>query len=144
MAWPKKEQEKRASHALLVGSITWYSSLQGGVAALSTVEMHVPLDPAGLLLGINPTHTVRDMHEDVDCAIVLIVEAGKQCKHVFFRDWLNNLPYFCKLKYYITVKKNRAVLIGTAVNGLKVYFFKTHSAELCIVSSIHPAISFIF
>ena len=83
MAWPKKEQEKRASHALLVGSITWYSSLQGGVAVLSTVEMHMPLDPAGLLLGINPTHTVRDVHKDVDCAIVLTVELGSNVSMSF-------------------------------------------------------------
>ena len=94
----QRKQEKWASHALLVGSTSWYSSLEGRVAVLSTVEMHMPFDPAGLLLGINPTHTLRRHTEDVDCTIVLIVEAWKQCKHAFLGDWLNNLKYFCKLK----------------------------------------------
>lgn len=54
------------------------------------LEMHMPFNPADLLLGINPTHVLKDIYKDVDCSIILIAEAWKQCKCTFSGGWLSN------------------------------------------------------
>lgn len=98
----------------------------------------MPFDPAGLLLGINPTHILKDIYKGVDCSIIF-AEAWKQCKHTFLRGWLNDLHYFHKLKYCVTVKNSKAALIGTDVNELKILYLKAWCRTVCIVSSIHAA-----
>ena len=103
--------------------------------------MHMPFDPAGLLLGINPTHILKDIYKDVDCSIIF-AEAWKQCKHTFLGGWLNNLQYFHKLKYCVTVKNSKAALIGTDVNELKILYLKS-MVQNCVYSVLYSCCWFL-